>query len=85
MGPGGCEASLPPSTLSVTSESLAGAFLGGFNQMTGLSQPCPSPVWASVVFCENSGLVGFCAGSWVRATMDLRMSIFSFGFVYFVH
>lgn len=39
----------------------------------------------SVVFYENSGLVGFCARSWVRATMDLRMSIFSFGFVYFVH
>lgn len=46
-----------------------------------MSCPFPAPsftVLASVVFYENSGLVGFCAGSWVRTTMDLRMSIFFF-------
>lgn len=71
---------------STTSGSLAWAALDGFNKMIfALSQSSPSPVSASVVFYENSGLVGFCAGSWVRATMDLRISFFSFGFVYFVH
>lgn len=52
--------------------------------------PFPSPLLPrsrhQFVFYENSGLVGFCAGSWVRATMDLRDEyFFSFGFVYFVH
>lgn len=70
--------------LSATSESPPGAFLGGFVRVTGPLQPFPSPVSASVVFYENSGLVGFCAGSMVRATMDLRMSIFLFLLVLYI-